>query len=296
MPLKVFINYRHEDLEGTVWAIYDKLSQRFGRDNVFFDNGTLKPGMEWFEEIKSHVAGAGVFLCLMGAKWMPSLVRRMQEGGADYVAEEIDLAFRSGSNVKVVPVLLGEAEPPDRDLLPPALQPLSGCQSERLRFTDLLSDLDVLIHELGTPPPAVLADADDGGAQEADGNTGGVEEAGGVTAPGLERAAGGAEETGGATSRGPGTGAVVAGTEPRRQIAPPPDDDHFQSVAEEAENLVVFLGADVNTDDHDGSWPSASGSVPDDAELARYLADKVKLSAGGLAAGRGGAVRTFVAR
>src|SRR5450755_3591582 len=177
VPLKVFINYRHEDLQGTVWAIYGKLVQHFGPENVFFDSGTLRPGMQCFEEIKSHVAGAGVFLSLIGSAWMPSLVRRMQEGGDDYVAEEIDLAFQGAPSVRVIPVLVGDGAPPDPELLPPALRPLSGCQVKRLRYTDLLDDLDVLIDDLDAPGEVPVEPRDTPGKEPLPNGTGVVDPA-----------------------------------------------------------------------------------------------------------------------
>jgi hypothetical protein len=62
-------------------------------------------------------------------------------------------------------------------------------------------------------------------------------------------------------------------TQPR--IAPAPDEDHYQEVIDEAERLVVFLGSGVNADDHDGTWQEDSGFLPDDEELARYLAQHI---------------------
>ena len=42
---------------------------------------------------------------------------------------------------------------------------------------------------------------------------------------------------------------------------------------DEAENLVIFLGASVNADDHVGPWREGSAMLPDDIELANYLAE-----------------------
>ena len=115
----------------------------------FLISGTLRPGMRWFEEIKSHLAGGGAFIALIGPTWMPSLTTHLQRGGEDYVAKEIDLALRSGPRVTVIPVLVGDAELPDPRELPPSLRALPGCQQERLRHTNLLDDIDHLIRRLG---------------------------------------------------------------------------------------------------------------------------------------------------
>ena len=48
-------------------------------------------------------------------------------------------------------------------------------------------------------------------------------------------------------------------------------------VTSHAGNLVVFLGSGANADDEDGPWSAGSGRVPDDRELARYLASHAGL-------------------
>ncbi len=120
LPLKVFINYRHADTQGTAWALFFKLEWHFGTENVFFDNGTLRPGMQWLDEIKSHLSGAAVFLSLIGERWKSSLIAHLKPGDVDYVAKEIDLAFRAGPRVTVIPVLVDDAELLDPSDLPNA--------------------------------------------------------------------------------------------------------------------------------------------------------------------------------
>jgi hypothetical protein len=60
-------------------------------------------------------------------------------------------------------------------------------------------------------------------------------------------------------------------------IAPPPDDDHYRMVAEQAGNLVVFLGSDANPDDDAGPWVPGAERLPDDRELAKFLASHAGL-------------------
>src|SRR5947207_3391766 len=110
--VKVFINYRHEDT--TPWtarALYNELIAPFGRENVFLDVGTLRPGMNWLDEIRSRSSGAGVFVALIGARWIPMLRqrRRLGPGHEDYVVREIESALRMHSGVHVIPVLVDDA-------------------------------------------------------------------------------------------------------------------------------------------------------------------------------------------
>ena len=152
-PLKVFLNYRHADTQGTAWAIYMKLEQHFGHASVFFDHGALQPGMHWFDEIESQLAACSVFISLIGRQWMQILTAHQQRGAEDYVQKEIDLALRSRRSVTVIPVLVDEAVLPSADRLPLSLQTLPDCQAVRLRPTNLPDDIDALIARLDRGPP-----------------------------------------------------------------------------------------------------------------------------------------------
>jgi hypothetical protein len=235
--VKSFISYRHGDTQGTAWALYGALRTRFGSDDVFFDNGTLRPGDQWLTEIEANLAEADVFLALIGKQWMTSLVDHTRRGTKDFVATEIDLAFRS-SPLRIIPVLVDDADPPDADQLPLNLKQLPACHMQRLSPTDLLEDIEALIKEIENPrhsqcepePPArsVSDSARPEISAEADART----------------------------------------SEPPHLILPAPDDDHYQTVIEEGGNMVVFLGAGVNADDE----------LPDDSVLRSYLAKQSKLA------------------
>lgn len=236
-PLKVFVNYRHEDAQSAAWALYMKLTERFGAENVFFDMGTLRPGMPWFEEIRSHLAHSGAVVALIGPNWMSSLTTHLQTGGEDYVAKEIDLALRSTPGVTLIPVLVDDAQLPDPRDLPPSLRPLPRCQAQRLRPTNLSDDIDQLIEWLG--------EIRESGAREADDQH-------------------------------------LPDHPPQRRRPSPkvdslPDEDHYRMVACTAGNLVVFLGSGANAADDNGPWLAGSGRLPDDQELAQYLATELGL-------------------
>lgn len=54
-------------------------------------------------------------------------------------------------------------------------------------------------------------------------------------------------------------------------------EKHYQMVAEHAGGLVVFLGAGANAEGRGGPWRPDSGMLPDDRDLATYLASRVGL-------------------
>jgi len=145
----VFVNYRHEDTQGTAWALVFQLEARFGPENVFFDNGTLRPGMQWFDEIKAHASSAGTLLSLIGPRWLPSLIAHMKPGGEpDYVAKEIELALRAQPRVSIIPVVIDDTDPPSERDLPLCLKALAGKHVEHLRHSHLREDIDRLIERL----------------------------------------------------------------------------------------------------------------------------------------------------
>jgi hypothetical protein len=253
-PFKVAINYRHADTQGTAWALYLKLSERFSEENVFFDNGSLRPGERWFSEIKIRLAEAGALVVLIGPQWMPSLNLHLRQPAQDYVATEIDLALRGTPPVTVIPVLVDGTEPPEESALPPALKALAGCQAERLRHTHLVHDCEHLIARLAEiaaePPRPARPDAATGKSRRGNGQAGS-----------------------GSQGREAGSGE----RKPVPRVAPAPDDDHYRMVAQHADHLVIFLGAAANTDDQGRPWEEGSGSLPDDRDLARFLAARLGL-------------------
>ena len=248
-PLKVFISYRHAEMPGTAWALYLGLKEQFGAENVFFDNSTLHGGMRWLDEIKSHLTSAAAFIALIGPNWMRSLTAHEQRGDDDWVAKEIDLALRSRPRVTVIPLLVDGAEMLEARELPPSLRALPGCQAERLRHNNLLDDIEHLAVRLRAIRDGL---------------------AGLATEPGTGRERASAEGKG--QTNIPGTIGIQAPS----PVVLPVEDDHYQMLVDEAAYLVVFLGAGVNADDHEGPWRKGA-TLPDDIDLANYLADKVKL-------------------
>ena len=237
LPLKIFINYRHEDMPFAAMTLYRELRGRFGKENIFFDEGTLRPGMRFPEEIKSHLTdGAGAFIALIGSRWMPTMTAHRQRGDLDYVTKEIELALQN--RWTVIPVLVDDASLPDPLQLPPAIRALPDCQAARLRQMNLDDDIGELSARLNEiregrkdeiePPPTVI--------------------------------------------------------EPPPVPAPPPvlaaDDEHYHMLVDEADNLVVFLGAGANADDHEGPFREGAAMLPDDTDLAEYLAAKIRLESG----------------
>jgi SIR2-like domain/TIR domain len=250
-PLKIFINYRHDDVPFAAAALYRELRRSFGQENIFFDEGALRPGMRFPEEIRSHLTqGSGAFIAVIGSEWASTLATRLQRGGLDYVTKEIELALQN--NWTVIPLLVESARLPKQAELPPAIRPLPDCQVAHLRQMNMDEDIAGLttrlkeIHEARKHEPGPPTLTSKGQNPEA--------------VPPIVIGA----------PADPGVSAAV----------PAPDKPHYQEVIQEAENLVIFLGAEANADDHDGPFRKGAAMLPDDTDLAEYLAAKVSLPSG----------------
>jgi hypothetical protein len=242
--LKIFINYRHEDVPSAAWVLYQGLAARFGSENIFFDQGALRPGTQFLEEMAPKSSGtAGALLILIGPSWLSALMTYGQRDTEDYVVQEIDLALQNGWTV--IPVLVDDASIPDPLGLPRSIRALPALQTMYLRQTNLdddIGNLCVRLDELRVRTIDVAPAAEDARAEHASGSVmPGVFEPAGVSA----------------------------------------DDEHYHSLIDEADNLVIFLGAEVNSDDRDGPFQVGSSMLPDDADLAEFLAARARLTAGG---------------
>ena len=250
LPLEIFINYRHEDIPFAASMLYQELKGRFGQENIFFDGGTLRPGMQFLEEIKSHLASpSGVFIALIGPRWLETMTAHRRRRDDDYVVREIDLALQN--RWMIIPMLVNDASLPDPSELPPAIRTLRDCQVARLRQTSLDDD----IKNLSTRLDEIHSGMNVGAAAQAE-----------AIAP--------------AEADVP----LAAVTEPPDNTGPvkvpasdvfPADDKHYQALFDEGynnKNLAVFLGAGVNTEDFERPFRTGASMLPDDTDLAKYLA------------------------
>lgn len=221
-------------------TLYQELAGRFSTENIFFDQGTLQPGAGFLEEIKSHPGGTvGAFLALIGSTWTPAMIAHQRQSDDDYVVQEIELALRNGWIV--IPLLVDDASLPDPLQLPPAIRALPDYQATRLRQASLDEDIGNLSARLNE----LRARMNDAAAT-----------------PDVTRT----EEPSDAVHV-----EVPTPAEPRA------DDEHYQSLVDEIDNLVIFLGAEVNADDREGSFQVGAAMLPDDKDLALHLAAKADL-------------------
>jgi hypothetical protein len=163
----VFISYRREDSRGFAGRIYDRLSDRLGGENVFFDVDNIAPGLDFVEVLTERVAACDALVAVIGRDWLASADktgRRRLDNAEDFVRVEIEAALNRG--VRVIPVLVEDAAMPQADELPESLRKLARRQGIAIDHARFNSDVERLIRVLskieeeahrGSPPDAPAA-------------------------------------------------------------------------------------------------------------------------------------------
>lgn len=160
----VFVNYRVQEQPGYATVLHRELVQTFGEDAIFLASRSIRLGDDFVHEVFGNLRQSDVLLVVIGAHWLEfGDIGHSDAPGADFdwVHREIAEAFRLG--VRVIPVLVEDADLPAEEALPDDIAALSRCQYMRLRHYSIDADLAQLVSELGRSTPA-LRDHRDGRA------------------------------------------------------------------------------------------------------------------------------------
>jgi hypothetical protein len=109
----IFISYRRDDAAGHARLLFEKLSDWFGADKVFFDQDKLKPGDPFPDRLDLAVRAARVTLAVIAPQWLTILNARASkmQNRVDVVRQELKLALQmkaADPSRLVIPVLMGE--------------------------------------------------------------------------------------------------------------------------------------------------------------------------------------------
>jgi FHA domain/TIR domain len=125
-PSGLFISYRREDASGESGRLYDHLIAHFGEQMVFRDIDTITPGSDFVSRIEDAVGACQVVLVIIGRSWLtitgPDGQRRL-DNRTDFVRLELTSSLQQG--IRIIPVLVQDAEMPRPQDLPEPLQELS---------------------------------------------------------------------------------------------------------------------------------------------------------------------------
>jgi tetratricopeptide (TPR) repeat protein len=158
----IFINYRREDSISIAGRLQDRLSQTFGRKNIFMDVDHIPAGVDFVAYLNSQVAACKIILVVIGPHWLEA---KDENGGRridnpdDFVTIEIATAL--ARNIRVIPVLVDGAHMPKAGELPDPLKTLARRQAVEVRQVHFGRDAEALVErvnealdgELGWQPP-----------------------------------------------------------------------------------------------------------------------------------------------
>lgn len=170
----IFINYRTGDGEDTASLIYQELSRRFGRDQIFLASRSIPPGENYVHKLSTAVRDSKVLLAVIGSRWLTAVDgegRNRLDDEDDWTRREILEAFEH--QVRVLPVLVGDVKRLSPSDLPPTLAGLAKRQYRRLdhrsaeadlrELGDKLAELVPSLTDSDHPQQAVGSNTDDGG-------------------------------------------------------------------------------------------------------------------------------------
>jgi hypothetical protein len=145
----IFINYRREDSINTAGRLYDRLSQTFGRKNIFMDVDHIPAGVDFEAHLNSQIAACEIALVVIGPRWLEvkdeSGGRRL-DNPDDFVTIEIARAL--ARNIRVIPVLVEGARMPKASELPDLLKALARRQAVEVRQLHFGRDAEALVERV----------------------------------------------------------------------------------------------------------------------------------------------------
>jgi TPR repeat protein len=166
MANKIFISYRRDDSAGTAGRLHDRLAERFGQKNLFFDVDNVPAGTDFVEYLGEQVASCDIFLCAIGPHWLDNKDdggRRRLDQPDDFVRVEIGSALKR--KIPVIPVLIDGARVPKTTELPEDIAALARRQAVEVRNSYFRRDADglsqrireILKQKRSTPSRVVFA-------------------------------------------------------------------------------------------------------------------------------------------
>jgi pterin-4a-carbinolamine dehydratase len=145
----VFINYRRRDSSPIARWLAEAIGQNFGKDHVFLDTSAIQSGVKWPESITLALKKAAVIIAIIGPEWLRALdkySKRRIDDPNDWVRNELLYAIQH--NIPIIPLLVLNAELPDREGLPQPLRSLNDSQAFVFREEEWEADLGRLFTRL----------------------------------------------------------------------------------------------------------------------------------------------------
>lgn len=120
----IFLSYRRNDSADVSGRVYDRLSMKYGKENIFKDVDSIPLGYDFRAYIDEMVSRAEIFLVVIGPDWLGDDGKnRRIDDRRDFVRLEVQSALER--NIPVIPLLVRNASMPSEHELPQEIQALS---------------------------------------------------------------------------------------------------------------------------------------------------------------------------
>lgn len=165
----IFISYRRSDSAGHTGRLADDLGQHLDEQALFRDIEAIEAGVDFVQALERAVSACTVMLVIIGPTWVSAATadgqKRLFQAG-DFVRMEIEAGL--GRDIRVIPVLVGDAQMPGAADLPESMAALlrrnAYSISDRRWQYDVMQLVDILVKIPGvasrksaaaSPAPAV---------------------------------------------------------------------------------------------------------------------------------------------
>lgn len=156
----MFVNYRVQDQPGYATLVHQALAGHLGSSQVFLASRSIRLGDDFADRVFDTLSRCEILIAVIGSSWR-SLLGAPE---TDWVQREISDAFSRG--MRVIPVLVENAEVPDESELPDGIKALARCQHLRLRHYTIEHDMAHLVQELRNLLPHMADDTRASGASQ----------------------------------------------------------------------------------------------------------------------------------
>lgn len=163
MP-RLSVSYRRADSADVTGRIFDRLVKHYGRKSVFRDIDNVPIGVDFRKHIRDALHHSDVLFAVIGPDWrgIKSEGHYRVDEENDLVRIEVETAFKEG--VPVIPVLVGDADMPNSELLPDSLKAFSYRNAARV---DSGQDFDHHLDRLIRQTDSILRSKTKGGRRYA---------------------------------------------------------------------------------------------------------------------------------
>lgn len=149
----VFISYRRSDSAGHTGRLASDLAEGLEEQQLFRDIEAIEAGEDFVDALNRAVSACSVMLVIIGPNWATAHTsdgkRRLKEPG-DFVRMEIEAAL--AGTVRVIPVLVGDAQMPQADDLPESMHGLLRRNAFMISDRRWQYDVDQLLNTLEKIP------------------------------------------------------------------------------------------------------------------------------------------------